>query len=201
MGQICNQILLRGELEALPVFSHESHGRRFSRFSLAVERLSGAVDVLGCVAPEELVQALDPSGGGMIELQGQVRSFNNRSGEGRRLVITAYAEQLRSCAGAPANEVTRLGCICRPPVFRRTPLGREICDIMLAVNRPYRRADYLPCILWGRTAQQCAGLAVGSPLALTGRLQSRVYVKQLPDRAEERTAYEISAITAGPAEA
>lgn len=201
MGQICNQILLRGELEALPVFSHESHGRRFSRFSLAVERLSGAVDVLGCVAPEELVQALDPSGGGMIELQGQVRSFNNRSGEGRRLVITAYAEQLRSCEGEPANEVTLLGSICRPPVFRRTPLGREICDIMLAVNRPYRRADYLPCILWGRTAQQCAGLAVGSPLALTGRLQSRVYVKQLPDRAEERTAYEISAITAGPAEA
>ena len=201
MEQICNQILLRGELEALPVFSHESHGRRFSRFSLAVERLSGAVDVLGCVAPEELVQALDPSGGGMIELQGQVRSFNNRSGEGRRLVITAYAEQLRSCEGEPANEVTLLGSICRPPVFRRTPLGREICDIMLAVNRPYRRADYLPCILWGRTAQQCAGLAVGSPLALTGRLQSRVYVKQLPDRAEERTAYEISAITAGPAEA
>ena len=201
MGQICNQILLRGELEALPVFSHESHGRRFSRFSLAVERLSGAVDVLGCVAPEELVQALDPSGGGMIELQGQVRSFNNRSGEGRRLVITAYAEQLRSCEGEPANEVTLLGSICRPPVFRRTPLGREICDIMLAVNRPYRLAEYLPCILWGRTAQQCAGLAVGSPLALTGRLQSRVYVKQLPDRAEERTAYEISAITAGPAEA
>ena len=201
MEQICNQILLRGELDALPVFSHESHGRRFSRFSLAVERLSGAVDVLGCVAPEELVQALDPSGSGMIELQGQVRSFNNRSGEGRRLVITAYAEQLRSCEGEPANEVTLLGSICRPPVFRRTPLGREICDIMLAVNRPYRRADYLPCILWGRTAQQCAGLAVGSPLALTGRLQSRVYVKQLPDRAEERTAYEISAITAGPAEA
>ena len=201
MEQICNQILLRGELDALPVFSHESHGRRFSRFSLAVERLSGAVDVLGCVAPEELVQALDPSGGGMIELQGQVRSFNNRSGEGRRLVITAYAEQLRSCEGEPANEVTLLGSICRPPVFRRTPLGREICDIMLAVNRPYRRADYLPCILWGRTAQQCAGLAVGSPLALTGRLQSRVYVKQLPDRAEERTAYEISAITDGPAEA
>ena len=201
MEQICKQILLRGELDALPVFSHESHGRRFSRFSLAVERLSGAVDVLGCVAPEELVQALDPSGGGMIELQGQVRSFNNRSGEGRRLVITAYAEQLRSCEGEPANEVTLLGSICRPPVFRRTPLGREICDIMLAVNRPYRRADYLPCILWGRTAQQCAGLAVGSPLALTGRLQSRVYVKQLPDRAEERTAYEISAITAGPAEA
>ena len=201
MEQICNQILLRGELETLPVFSHESHGRRFSCFSLAVERLSGAVDVLGCVAPEELVQALDPSGGGMIELQGQVRSFNNRSGEGRRLVITAYAEQLRSCEGGPAHEVTLLGSICRPPVFRRTPLGREICDIMLAVNRPYRRADYLPCILWGRTAQQCAGLAVGSPLALTGRLQSRVYVKQLPDRAEERIAYEISAITAGPAEA
>ena len=192
MGQICNQILLRGELEALPVFSHESHGRRFSRFSLAVERLSGAVDVLGCVAPEELVQALDPSGGGMIELQGQVRSFNNRSGEGRRLVITAYAEQLRSCEGEPANEVTLLGSICRPPVFRRTPLGREICDMILAVNRRYGRADYLPCIAWGAVAQQVSLLHTGARLTAEGRVQSRVYSKTENGVTTDRTAYEVS---------
>ena len=196
MEQICNQILLRGELDALPVFSHETHGRRFFTFTLAVERLSGTLDVLNCVAPEELVRSLDPSGGELIELVGQVRSFNNRSGDGRRLVISAYAGQLRSCDGPHANEVTLCGCICRQPVFRRTPLGREICDLMLAVNRPYRRADYLPCILWGQTAQRCAALGVGTRLQLTGRLQSRAYTKQLETGSEQRIAYEISAITA-----
>ncbi len=197
MEQICNQILLRGELDALPAFSHETHGRRFFTFPLAVERLSGTMDVLSCVAAEELVQALDPSGGEMIELVGQVRSFNNRSGDGRRLVISAYAEQLRSCGGEPANEVNLCGSICRQPVYRRTPLGREICDLMLAVNRPYRRADYLPCILWGQTAQHCANLPVGTQVQLTGRLQSRTYTKQLETGSEQRVAYEISAITAG----
>lgn len=196
MEQICNQILLRGELDALPVFSHETHGRRFFTFPLAVERLSGTMDILRCVAAEELVQELDPFGGEMLELVGQVRSFNNRSGSGRRLVITAFAEQLHSCDGAPANEVTLCGSICRQPVFRRTPLGREICDLMLAVNRPYRRADYLPCILWGQTAQRCAALPLGTQLQLTGRLQSRTYTKQLENGSEERVAYEISAITA-----
>lgn len=199
MEQTCNQILLRGELDALPAFSHESHGRRFYTFPLLVERLSGTLDRLCCMAPEELVQALDPFDGPMIELQGQVRSFNNRSGTGRRLVISAYAATLAACEGSPANEVTLRGIVCRRPVFRRTPLGREICDLMLAVNRPYRRTDYLPCILWGRTAQACAGLEPGTQLALTGRLQSRSYIKQLEDGgSEERTAYEISAITAQP---
>jgi len=196
MEQICNQILLRGELDALPVFSHETHGLRFFSFPLAVERLSGTLDILHCVAAEELVQTLDPSGGRMLELRGQVRSFNNRSGDGRRLVISAYAEQLCSCEGEPANEVTLCGSICRQPVYRRTPLGREICDLMLAVNRPYRRADYLPCILWGQTAQRCAALPVGTQLQLIGRLQSRSYTKQLESGSEERIAYEISAISA-----
>jgi len=195
MEQVCNQILLRGELAALPVFSHENHGRRFMTFLLAVERLSGATDLLNVVAAEELVMALDPSGGALVELSGQVRSFNNR-GDGRRLVITAYAQTLQSCDGEPANEVHLEGSVCRAPVFRRTPLGREICDVMLAVNRPYRRADYLPCILWGRTAQNCAGLDIGAGLRLTGRLQSRTYTKQLEHGSEQRTAYEISAITA-----
>ncbi len=198
MEQIANQILLRGELGALPAFSHENHGRRFFTFPLAVRRLSGTVDTLRCVAPAELVEQLDPSGGELVELMGQVRSFNNRSGDGRRLVISAYAEALRVCSGDHANEVSLRGRLCREPVFRRTPLGREICDLMLAVSRSYRRADYLPCILWGRTAQMCAGLPTGAELELFGRLQSRSYVKQLPEGSEERVAYEVSAITAQP---
>ena len=192
MEQICNQILLRGELEALPVFSHESHGRRFSRFSLAVERLSGAVDVLGCVAPEELVQALDPSGGGMIELQGQVRSFNNRSGHGSRLVISTFAQSLEPCDGGHFNRILLSGVLCKQPTLRRTPLGRSICDMILAVNRRYGRADYLPCIAWGKVAAKIAEMQVGDRLTLEGRVQSRTYIKQTDAGSEERTAYEVS---------
>ena len=98
------------------------------------------------------------------------------------------------------NRVTLQGIICKDPVYRRTPLGREICDVMLAVNRPYRRADYLPCILWGRCAQEVSAYPVGTPLLLTGRLQSREYIKLIDGAAEQRTAYEISAITAELAE-
>ena len=108
------------------------------------------------------------------------------------------AETMTLCSAAHDNRAELLGTICRAPVYRRTPLGREICDVMLAVNRPYRRADYLPCILWGRTAQEAAELPVGTQLALTGRLQSREYIKMLGTTAERRTAYEISAISAEP---
>ena len=131
-------------------------------------------------------------------MTGQIRSYNNREPEGRRLVISVLAETMTLCSAAHDNRAELLGTICRAPVYRRTPLGREICDVMLAVNRPYRRADYLPCILWGRTAQEAAELPVGTQLALTGRLQSREYIKMLGTTAERRTAYEISAISAAP---
>ena len=131
-------------------------------------------------------------------MTGQIRSYNNREPEGRRLVISVLAETMTLCSSAHDNRAELLGTICRAPVYRRTPLGREICDVMLAVNRPYRRADYLPCILWGRTAQEAAELPVGTQLALTGRLQSREYIKMLGTTAERRTAYEISAISAEP---
>jgi primosomal replication protein N len=191
-----NAIFLRGSLDGLPAYSHENHGRRFYRFFLEVERLSGTCDRLPVLASEELLNSLDLSGGTMVELTGQVRSFNNRAGTGRRLVITAYAETLAVCEGPCENQVTLTGAICKPPVFRRTPLGREICDIMLAVGRRYRRADYLPCILWGRAAREAADYEVGQQLRLTGRLQSRDYVKVLETGSETRTAYEISAIAA-----
>ena len=116
----------------------------------------------------------------------------------RDSVISVLAETMTLCSAAHDNRAELLGTICRAPVYRRTPLGREICDVMLAVNRPYRRADYLPCILWGRTAQEAAELPVGTQLALTGRLQSREYIKMLGTTAERRTAYEISAISAEP---
>ena len=199
MEQTSNRITIRGSLAALPVFSHENHGRRFFRFALDVPRLSGTSDTLQVVASEELLSSVEITEGELVQVSGQVRSFNSRQTAGRKLIISVYAEEMALCGGEPVNQVALEGAICKAPVFRRTPLGREICDIMLAVNRPYRRTDYLPCILWGRTAQEVSRLEVGARLTLTGRLQSREYIKVLEDGgSERRTAYEVSAITAAP---
>lgn len=196
MEQSANRTLLRGALGELPAFSHENHQKRFYRFPLEVERLSGAVDVLPILVPEAVLEAMDLSGGSMLEVEGQIRSFNNRAGTGRRLVVSVYAQRLTACEGQPRNEVNLTGTVCKEPVHRRTPLGREICDVMLAVNRAYHRADYIPCIFWGRTAELAASCAVGDLLELTGRLQSREYVKVLEEGSQRRVAYEVSAMTA-----
>lgn len=196
MEHTSNRIELCGTLAELPQFSHENHDRRFFRFPLEVERLSGTVDLLPVLVTEQVLDAMDVSGGSMLEVTGQIRSFNNRASEGRRLVISVFAESLTVCDGEPWNLVELKGAVCREPVYRKTPLGREICDIMLAVNRPYHRADYIPCIFWGRTAEEMAECAVGDQLSLTGRLQSRDYVKQLGSTSENRTAYEVSVMTA-----
>ena len=125
-------------------------------------------------------------------MQGQLRSFNNKSGQGSRLVISAFTRLLVETAGEDVNIIELKGAICKPPVLRRTPLGRCICDMMLAVNRRYGRADYLPCIAWGQVAMVTGQLPVGSTLALEGRVQSRVYTKVLDGVPQERTAYEVS---------
>lgn len=196
MEHSVNEIMLRGALAELPQFSHENHERRFYSFPLEVERLSGAVDVLPVIVPEPVLWEMDLSGGSMLEVKGQIRTFNNRSQTGRRLVISVYAEMLASCEGTPDNQVQLCGTVCKEPVYRRTPLGREICDVMLAVNRPYHRSDYIPCIFWGKTAELVHEGTVGSSVRLTGRLQSREYRKVLGDTWEMRTAYEVSAMTA-----
>ena len=192
----CNRVLLRGELMELPVFSHENHGRRFDRFTLEVERLSGTKDRIHVIVEEGLLAELDPDAGELVEVEGQVRSYNNRSGQGRRLVITVYALRVAVVDGEPENQVYLRGRVCREPVYRRTPLGREIADVMLAVERKYGRSDYLPCILWGSLARMAADCEKGQMIWLQGRLQSRTYIKRLEDGQEERTAFEISAITA-----
>lgn len=199
MEQNENRIVLTGALAGAPQYSHSNHGRRFFSFPLEVTRLSGAVDRLPVLASETLLRQTAADEGDAIHITGQIRSFNNRAGTGRRLIISVFAETMEVTNLPHDNQVTLCGAICKEPVYRRTPLGREICDVMLAVNRPYRRADYLPCILWGRCAQETAGAPVGTALFLTGRLQSRTYIKVLDGVPEERTAYEISAITATPA--
>lgn len=191
-----NTITLRGSLLALPCFSHENHGKRFFRFTLEIPRLSGAVDLLPVVAEETLLNELDPSGGDMITVTGQIRSHNIRQDGRRHLMIFVFAFSLTAEDGEPINDVTLEALVCRAPTYRRTPLGREICDVMLAVPRAFHRADYLPCIFWGRVAQEASRCRIGQSIRIQGRLQSRIYTKLTPDGAEERTAYEISAMTA-----
>jgi len=191
-----NNITLRGSLQELPRFSHENHGKRFYRFYLEVPRLSGAVDILPVIAEEHLVMALDPCGGEMLTVTGQIRSHNCRAEAVRRLMIFVFATSICVEDGEPVNDVIIEGPICREPTYRRTPLGREICDVMLAVPRQFRRADYLPCILWGRTAQEICLCHTKDRIRISGRLQSRVYTKLTDDGPTQRTAYEISALTA-----
>ncbi len=191
-----NHIVLRGYLDKLPEFSHENHNRRFFRFTLAVARLSGAIDLLPVIAEESLLAPLDPTAGEMLTVTGQIRSHNQRTDGVRHLLIFVFAATVAVEDGDPVNEVCIEGLLCREPTYRRTPLGREICDVMLAVPRAFRRADYLPCILWGRTAYEVSACHTRDQLRIVGRLQSRVYTKLTQDGAEERTAYEISALTA-----
>ena len=196
MEQTTNTITLRGTLLALPKLSHSNHGTRFYRFTLEVPRLSGAVDLLPVVAEESLVMELDPTAGDMLSVTGQVRSHNQRSEDGRHLLIFVFASRIIVECGEPLNEVYLQGPLCREPTYRLTPLGREICDAMLAVPRPFHRADYLPCILWGKIAKMVSECHTRDVITVHGRLQSRIYTKMTDDGLQERTAYEISALTA-----
>ena len=196
MEQVTNQVILRGSLLSLPRFSHENHGKKFYRFTLEVPRLSGTADLLPIVAEQRLIDGLDPNGGEMVSVQGQIRSHNVRSNGVRHLLIFVFAASVSVENGEPVNDVILEGPLCREPVYRRTPLGREICDIMLAVPRAFRRADYLPCILWGKTARQCTQYHTRNVVRICGRLQSRIYTKLTEEGPQERTAYEISALTA-----
>lgn len=196
MEHTTNIITLRGELAQLPEFSHENHGRQFYRFTLNVPRLSGAVDTLPIVVEDRLLNELDLSGGEMLAVTGQIRSHNIRTDTGRRLLIFVFATGLTAEGGDPINDVMLEGPLCREPTYRRTPLGREICDVMLAVPRTFHRADYLPCILWGRTALEISACHTRDRIRICGRLQSRAYTKLTEDGPVERVAYEISALNA-----
>lgn len=196
MEHTTNAITLRGTLLSLPQFSHSNHGKEFYRFTLEVPRLSGAVDLLPIIAEAPLVMNIDPTAGSMIRVSGQIRSHNQRSETGRHLLIFVFASEITVEDGEAINDVLLEGTLCREPTFRRTPLGREICDVMLAVPRAFHRADYLPCILWGRTAQEISQCHTRDVITIRGRLQSRIYTKITEEGAEDRTAYEISALTA-----
>ncbi|MGI5971405.1 MAG: single-stranded DNA-binding protein [Oscillospiraceae bacterium] len=188
-----NSVTLCGICGGQPQISHEYAGRRFLTFPLMVSRLSGNVDILNVQIREGLMEP-EPSEGEGLRIRGQLRSYNNRSGTGARLILSVYALSAERAEPEPFNEVILLGAICREPVFRRTPLGREICDLMLAVPRANGRADYLPCVAWGQTARRASELKTGNTVRLRGRFQSRQYIKERDGKLEERTAFEVSVI-------
>ena len=187
-----NSVALRGAAAGAPVFSHESRGERFFSFPLEVERLSGTTDRLNVIAREELLRQTPVTEHGKLGVRGELRSFNNRSGVGSRLVISVFAREMAFEDGEDENLAELTGTLCKPPNIRVTPMGREICDLMLAVNRRYGRSDYLPCIAWGLLARETAEWRVGDRLTLTGRVQSRRYIKVLSGEQVEKTAFEVS---------
>jgi len=191
-----NRITLCGHPAGRPRFSHMARDGACYVFPLAVERLSGTADVLNVAAFREMLKALPLADESRLRVVGEVRSFNNHSGRGPKLVITVQALEMHFTAAGFENRAELAGTVCKPPVFRRTPMGREICDVMLAVNRPGGRSDYIPCILWGLLAEDAAAWPVGTEVALTGRLQSRRYVKNENGVPVEKTAFEVSAVAA-----
>ena len=196
-----NQIHLRGRLTEVPRVSHINHDTTYCLLPLAVRRLSGAEDRLHVMAARPMLEGLTLEPGAPLGVSGEVRTFNNRSGVGSRLVVSVFAKALSQEEGVEdENRLELAGTLCKPPALRSTPLGRTICDMILAVNRRYGRADYLPCIAWGSLAHLCGEMAVGSSLGLDGHLQSRTYTKNLGDHVEERTAFEVSIMNLLPLE-
>lgn len=194
MDKPVNALSLTGTIAEMPVFSHDVFGESFYQLVLAVPRLSGVHDMLPVTASERLLEIISPEPNLPLHLEGQVRSYNKMIDGNGRLLITAFAQRL----SAPGdddnpNAVILSGALCKPPAYRTTPFGREIADMMLAVNRAFGKSDYIPCIAWGRNARFAARLSVGDHIVVDGRLQSRPYQKQLPDGTVlEKVAYEVS---------
>lgn len=188
-----NVLQLCGVIENSPVVDHEVFGEQFYRMELKVPRLSGASDILPVTVSERLMNG-EVGPGIRIAVNGQLRSYNKVIGGTGRLLLTAFAQQLQTPDDNENPNIVQLtGAICKPPSFRTTPFGREIADLMLAVNRSFGKSDYIPCIAWGRTARYAASLQVGDKLKIQGRFQSREYQKQMPDgTVMNRIAYEVS---------
>ena len=186
-----NTARLCGVIAAAPAFSHSGRGECFYTFPLEVARLSGATDKINIIVRDELMESIQLCEAEKICVVGELRSFNNKSGEGAKLVITVFAKELYLCDDDDLNEVHLIGTLCKKPNLRMTPMGRDICDLMLAVNRRYGRSDYLPCITWGLKAREAAEWGTGTMVTLEGRIQSRNYIKIVGGDPVEKTAFEV----------
>ncbi len=202
-----NYLTLVGKVTGEKKFSHEIYGERFYIFNLEIPRLSGVSDLIPITISERLINEDTLNEGQKLLVKGQFRSYNSYESEKNRLILTVFAKDVRVISEEEqseeeneiakkdviTNEVVLVGYICKKPIYRQTPFGREIADILLAVNRAYNKSDYIPCIAWGRNARFCQNLEVGSEIKLIGRVQSRTYEKKHEDGSvETRVAYEVS---------
>lgn len=190
-----NLVTIAGTVAEECVFSHEVYGEGFYTFKISSERLSDKEDILPVTVSERLMDKEMLRVGVRVDISGQLRSYNNYSNRKNHLVLTIFARELRILEEDEEkneNQIILNGFICKPPVYRKTPFGREISDILIAVNRAYNKSDYIPCIAWGRNARYMAGLEVGFHIRVWGRMQSRAYQKKIGDLIEERIAYEVS---------
>ena len=196
-----NYLVLIGKIISDKTFSHEIYGESFYLFNLEVPRLSGHEDIIPITISERLIANFDLSIGKKVVVEGQFRSYNSYENERNRLVLTVFAKDIMEYNEQEqeeqkekvSNEVTLNGYICKKPIYRQTPFGREIADLLLAVNRAYNKSDYIPTIAWGRTARFCQNLEVGTKVRIVGRVQSRMYEKKHEDGiVENRVAYEVS---------
>ena len=191
-----NKVKLMGRVAEEPVLSHRVYGEGFYKTVIAVERLSGACDMVPVTVSERLLMSCPAVVGEDYFITGQFRSYNNYSDTGSRLKLTVFAKTFCPAYEGDEDEPNDIfldGYLCKEPVFRSTPFGREIADMLLAVNRSYGKSDYIPCITWGRTARYAANLKIGDRVQLVGRFRSRAYQKQLPDGTTlNKVAYEVS---------
>ena len=197
-----NNLILVGKITDEKKFSHEIYGEKFYLFNLNVPRLSGNSDIIPITISERLFKDDELVEGKNVKITGQFRSYNSYEQEKNRLILTVFAkdiefldseEDIKASKDFVSNEVTLIGYICKPPIYRETPFGREISDILLAVNRAYNKSDYIPCIAWGRNARFCSKMEVGTEVKIVGRVQSREYEKKHEDgTSEKRVAYEVS---------
>ena len=192
-----NQVAIMGEIVSDFTFSHEIFGEGFYMVDISVNRLSDSTDIIPVMVSERLLDVGDDYKGMKICIVGQFRSYNRHEERKNRLVLSVFAREIEFVEeiseSAKTNQIFLDGYICKAPVYRKTPLGREIADLLLAVNRPYGKSDYIPCICWGRNARFASNFEVESRCAIWGRIQSREYMKKLSeDQLERRVAYEVS---------
>ena len=192
-----NQVSIMGKIASGFTFSHQVFGEGFYLVDVLVKRLSDSEDRIPLMISERLVDVTQDYEGEYIMVQGQFRSYNRHEEKKNRLVLSVFVREIAFVEEADdsikTNQIFLDGYICKPPVYRKTPLGREITDLLLAVNRPYGKSDYIPCICWGRNARYASAFEVGGHVLIWGRIQSREYIKKLSEtETEKRTAYEVS---------
>ena len=192
-----NQVTIIGEVASVFTFSHEVFGEGFYMVDVRVKRLSNSDDRIPLMISERLIDVSQDYTGEYIMATGQFRSYNQHEEKKNRLVLSVFVREVsfveEELDGAKTNSILLDGYICKRPIYRKTPLGREIADLLLAVNRPYGKSDYIPCICWGRNARFASGFEVGEHVQVLGRIQSREYVKKLSEtESEKRIAYEVS---------